>query len=357
MPVHDMPAEVPENMANTYARAKSVTVENGEHADVSLLGSVDIARGPIADLAVDGDALVVANFGDNTVAFVDAESLTVRGGVPAGQPFATAAAHDRAFVAVSSAREDAITVLDSRDGSVVAAYPMAGTVSAVAVSPDGRRAFAARSIDEGVDIAVIDVTTGRVVTVLVTDAPDAAVDALRVDSAGRRLFVAISDSVGSRIVVVDVATGRIRRSLEFGAPIRGLELGLDSTAYVLTSDINHRGVLHVIDLFANQVTASVGVGAAPMQLALSADGTRAFVVDYDKVHVVSTEHRAVIGAIDVASRPACLAVSADRLYVADHSGVITSFAVAVSAPVFAPPLLTADAVAEARIRELAAAGA
>ena len=59
----------------------------------------------------------------------------------------------------------------------------------------------------------------------------------------------------SRLLVVDVETARVRRTLEIGAPIRGLELGLDSTAYVLTSDIADGGVLYVVDLVANAITA------------------------------------------------------------------------------------------------------
>ena len=293
-------AEVPKIMANTFVRSPGSTVDTADVSDVSLLRSATIGRGPISDIAVDGDSLVVTNFGDNTMAVIDAESLNVRGGVATGQPSAVAVSDARAFVAVSSASDDAVTVIDTDNGKIVAAYPMSGTVTAVAASHDGKRVYAARAGRAGVDVAVtdvavtdvaiIDVVAERVATIDVAWAPDATIDALRVDTAGRRLFIAVSDSVSSRVVVVDVETGRERSSIELGAPIRGLELGFDSTAYVLTSDIADRGVLHVVDLVANRVYATVNVGAAPTQLALSADGTRAFVVDYDRVHVVCTEY-------------------------------------------------------------------
>ena len=160
--------------------------------------------------------------------------------------------------------------------------------------------------------------------------------------------------MSSRVVVVDVETGRERCSIELGAPIRGLELGFDSTAYVLTSDIADRGVLHVVDLVANRVYATVNVGAAPTQLALSADGTRAFVVDYDRVHVVCTESRAVVGAVSVGARPSCIAVSPERLFVADYAGGVTSYAVTAPAPMLYAQFVAANSIVAPPVRELAA---
>jgi DNA-binding beta-propeller fold protein YncE len=339
-------------MANTLARLNSVTVDNG---DVSLLHAAMIGRGPISDIAVEDDILVVTNFGDNTLAVLDSEALTVRGGVVTGQPFAVAVSDGRAYTAVSSASDDAITVVDTISGEVVAAYPMSGTVTAMTVSIDRKHVYVARAGRDGVDVSIIDIAADRVDTIELAGGTDTTIDALRVDAAGRRLFIAMSDSVSSRMIVVDVKTGRIRRALELGAPIRGLELGLDSTAYVLTSDITDRGVLHVVDLVANRVTAAVNVGTAPTQLALSADGSRAFVVDYDRVHVFCTENRAVIGSVSVGARPACVAVGPQRLYVADYAGGVTSYAVALPAQMLYAPFV-ANAVAAPCVRELVPAG-
>lgn len=352
MSAHVMPAEVPKKMANTFVRANSVTVDS---ADVSLRGAGSVGRGPVSDLAVDRGTVVVTNFGDNSVAVVDAETLAVRGGIVTGQPFAAVAVNGRAFVAVSSASDDAIAVIDTATGDVIAAYPMDGSVTAMTVSPDGKRVYAARDGVDGVDVAVVDVAAERLATINIIATPDTTIDALRVDDAGRRLFVAATDSTSSRVIVVDVATGRVRRTVEIGAPIRGLELGHDSTAYVLTSDIASRGVLHIVDLINNRVAGAIAVGTAPMQLALSENGSRAFVVDYDRVHVVSTETRAVVGAVSTAARPACIAVDHDRLFVADYNGDLTSYA--VTAPVmYAPPFANAQRVASERVRELQAAG-
>ena len=340
-------------MANTFARAKSVTVEN---ANATLSVATTVGHGPIADMSVDGDTLVVSNYGDHNVVMLDAATLAVTGGVAAREPFALVAAGGRAHVGVASANYDAVAVIDTRTGAVLRSYPLSFNVTAMAASPDGERVYAGRAGDGGVDVSVIDTTAERVGTIYLAKGEDANIDALRVDVSGRRLYAAVSDARSSRLVVVDLETGRVRRSLEVGAPIRGLEIGLDSTAYVLTSDINDRGVVHVVDMVANRITASVAVATAPMQLALSADGTRAYVVDYDQVVVLSTETLTVIDTISVGARPSCVAVGVDRLYVADCSGGVTAYTVPAPAPMVYEPLAAANPLAAVEFRELEPAG-
>ena len=340
-------------MANTFARAKSVTVEN---ANATLSVATTVGHGPIADMSVDGDTLVVSNYGDHNVVMLDAATLAVTGGVAAREPFALVAAGGRAHVGVASANYDAVAVIDTRTGAVLRSYPLSFNVTAMAASPDGERVYAGRAGDGGVDVSVIDTTAERVGTIYLAKGEDANIDALRVDVSGRRLYAAVSDARSSRLVVVDLETGRVRRSLEVGAPIRGLEIGLDSTAYVLTSDINDRGVVHVVDMVANRIMASVAVATAPMQLALSADGTRAYVVDYDQVVVLSTETLTVVDTISVGARPSCVAVGVDRLYVADCSGGVTAYTVPAPAPMVYEPLAAANPLAAVEFRELEPAG-
>ncbi|MDT5080776.1 MAG: hypothetical protein QOJ80_5413, partial [Mycobacterium sp.] len=186
-----MPAEVPRNMANAFARSNSVTVGN---QDVALLKSSTVGRGPISDIAVDADTLVVANFGDDSIAVLDADTLAVHGDVFAGQPTTVAVSGDRAFVAVSSASYDAIAVIDTVGGDVLKEYPLSFNLTAVATSPDGKRIYAGRAGEDGVDVAVIDVTAERVGTIYIAKGADATIDALRLDASGRRLYVAVSDA-------------------------------------------------------------------------------------------------------------------------------------------------------------------
>ena len=339
-------------MANAFARLNSVTVEN---QDVALLKSTMVGRGPISDIAIDGDTVVVTNFGDDSLAVLDADTLAVHGGVFAGQPTTVAVSGDRAFVAVSSASYDAIAVIDTISGDVLKEYPLSFNITAVATSQDGKRIYAGRAGEDGVDVAVIDVTAERVGTIYVAKGADATIDALRLDATGRRLYVAVSDARSSRLLTVDVESSRVRRTLEIGAPIRGLELGMDSTAYVLTSDIADGGVLYFVDLVKNQITETVTVAQTPTQLALSEDGARAYVVDYDRVAVIDTDGRTVVTTVTVGARPSSIALRGERLYVADYDGGVTVYAVVSPMPMLYSQFVAAPSLVEPALRELASA--
>jgi len=336
-------------MTNSFARSNGVTVGN---QDVALLKSMTVGRGPISDIAVDGDTIVVAHFGDDSIAVLNAETLTVDGGVFAGQPTTVALAGDRAVVAVSSASYDAIAVIDTVSGDVVKEYPLSFNVTALATSADGKRIYAGRAGEDGVDVSVIDVAAERVGTIYVAKGADATIDALRLDATGRRLYVAVTDARSSRLITVDVETSRVRRSVEIGAPIRGLELGMDSTAYVLTSDIADGGVLYFVDLVDNKITGMSAVAQTPTQLALSEGGARAYVVDYDRVAVVDTDDRTVVGEVSVGARPSAIALGGGRLYVADYDGGVTVYAVAAPTPMLYSPFVGAPALVEPALREL-----
>jgi DNA-binding beta-propeller fold protein YncE len=314
------PAEVPKIVANNNARAK--TKRRGRQARRDAVDIARVGRGTIADIAESAGHLVATSYADNMVSLIDPQSRRIRDIAVDGEPFAVVATDDRAYVAVSAAEFDGVAVIDVVTGTEIATYPLASGVSALTVSPDGKRVFAGRADDTYIDVAVIDIATGAAISI----------DALAVDHTGRRLYVATTDAMGSQLVVVDTETARVRSTIVIGAPIRSLALGPDNIAYVLTSDLTARGEISVVDLVANRVTGRFAVGDAPTQLVLSVDGTRAYVVDYNRVTVFCTQNNQVVHTIATDAQPSCVAVSRDgsMLYIADCDGDVA--AVAVNAP-------------------------
>ena len=333
MPVQAIPAEVPKIVANNYTLSTRV--------ESDLLRATAVGRGPIADIAidVDGTAIVVTNYADGSVTVLDPETLAIEGEVAVtGEPFAAAAGEDRAYVAAASASHDCVSVIDTVAKTVIADYPLAFSVPALTVSPDGKRVFAARTGRDHVDVAVIDTTAERVGIIDIARGPGISIDAVRLDTTGRRLYVATTDDRGGRLVVVDTETARVVRTLAIDSPIRDFVLSSDQTGYLLSSDLVHGGAVQVVDLTAGRVMAVVEIGAAPTQMVLSADGTRGYVVDFDHVAVLCTLTSQVVERIDVGAQPSCLAVSRDggRLYIADYAGGVTMFAVATPTPMLCP---------------------
>src|SRR5215475_13522286 len=162
--------------------------------DIARVGSAAVRRGPIGDIAASAAAVVVTNYGHDSISFLNPDTLEVEDtiGVP-GEPFAAVVSVDRAYVSTSSASYDAVSVIDTNTKTVIATYPLAFTVSALAISPNGKRVYAGRTGDDHVDIAVIDATAERVGTIDIASGAGIGVDAIAVDPNGTHLYVATTD--------------------------------------------------------------------------------------------------------------------------------------------------------------------
>ena len=333
-----MPNGITESHVNDEARVDS---------DIAPVGTIAVRRGPIGDIAA-GASVIVTNYGDDSVSFLNPDTLVVEDTIAVpGEPFAAIVSDDRAFVSTSSASYDAVSVIDTNTRTVIATYPLAFGVTALAVSPDGKRVYAGRNGRDHVDVAVIDITAERVGTIDIATGAGIGVDAIAVDPTGKRLYVATTDARGSQLVVVDAETARVDRKLWVGSPIRDLAFA-DGTAYVLTSDRVRGGAVSVMDMSSNRITDTIELGiGAPTQMTLSTDKTRAYVVDYDHVAVLCTLSHEVVNTVTVDARPSCVAVNYDggRLYVADYAGDVSAFSIASTLPLLYSQLVATDAFA------------
>jgi YVTN family beta-propeller protein len=325
-----------------------VNIESTEDPHAALVGTVAVQRGPIGGIAT-GDAVVVTNYGDDSVSFLNPHTMAVEQtiGVP-GEPFGVVVSNDRAYVSASSENHDIVSVIDTTARTVIATYPLAFGITALAISPDGKRVYAGRTADDHVDVAVIDTTAERVGTIDVATGAGIGIDAVMVDPTGKRLYVATTDVRGSQLVVIDAETTRVDRKVWVGAPIRDIAFA-DGSVYVLTSDRTRGGAISVIDMTSSRVTDTIELGiGAPTQMVLGPDKTRAYVVDYDRVAVVCTLSHDIVTDITVGARPASVAVDSDgdRLVFADYAGNVSVFAVASTLPQLYSQLVATEPIAQ-----------
>lgn len=334
------------------AHEADAPLENTANGDVILERRLVVSRGPIGDIAAGHGSVVMANAGDDSVSVLDPATLAVVSKIALdGEPLAVAVTDDRAYVSIAAPSYDAVAVIDLDTKAVIKTYPVAFGVTALAASPDGKRVYAGRSVQDRVDIAVIDVTAERVGTIEVGRAPAANIDALRVDPSGKRLYLAVTDVNGSRLVVVDAETSRISRVVPVGSPIRDIADAGD-VIYVLTSDRAVGGAVQVVDLATMRITDAVNLGGAPTQLVMSADQSRAYIVDYDRVAVLCSLSLDIVDSLKVDSRPSCVAQGGDgtRLYIADYAGGLSVFSVESSIAMLYSQFLATDPIALAQPR-------
>src|SRR5436190_666483 len=205
--------------------------------DIASVGTVAVRRGPIGDIAASAVAVVVTNYGHDSVSFVDPDTLAIEGtiGVP-GEPFAA-------------------------------------VVSALAVDPTGERLYVATRDARGSQLVVVGAETARVDRKVWVGSPirDLAF-------ADGTAYVLTSDRMrGGAVSVIDMSTNRITDTIELGigAPTQ-MTLSPDKTrAYVV--DYDHVSVLCTL---THQVVAKVTVEARPSAVAVTPDGDRIVVADY-----------------------------------------------------------------------------
>jgi YVTN family beta-propeller protein len=310
-----------------------------------VTGEIAVQSGAASGIAVshDGALLVITHFGADSFSLIDTANGAVKQTVvDIDEPFAVAMSDTsagRAYVSSASAAYDSVLAFDTDANRVVATYPLAFSVTDLAVSPDGRHVYAGRTAVDGADVAILDTATGHDNTISVATTAGTTTACVRVSPDGRRLYVAANSASAAELVVIDTGQNRVTSTVEIGSPIRDIALSADgATAYVGSCGPDFGTVLDVVDVRdtrASAVTNTYKIGDAAgvlAQLTMSHNGQRAYLVGDQSVTVLSTSTRDVIGRIEIGGQPSCVIESPDgkRLYIADYAGTVTVLGIAAA---------------------------
>lgn len=287
--------------------------------------------GAVTDLAVshDGRHLVAAHLGEDAVSIIDVATLSVSAVVPGiAEPYAVAAS-DRAYIRSASISEDSVVAVDLNTGLPLAAREVGVGARGLAVSKSGDLVYIARSTEDLAEIAVVDVESGHVSTIVVAREYGASVDAVRVDAAGNRLYAALSTAAGGALVVIDVRTGKVLKTIAVGVSVGDIAVHPDGRRVFVTGwDDDLGGVVRIVDTAAGRVVHTVEImGGLPAQVILTAGA--AYLADGHEVVVIDTATARIVERIDIGRPVSCLAVSRDAscLYVGDYQGAVAALEV------------------------------
>lgn len=290
-----------------------------------------VARGPIVDIVEHQGVVMTANYADDAVAVLAPRTLhPVAEIAEIYEPSAIAVAGKRAYVSSVEPAYDTITVIEH--GAVETRIPVDGSVRDLTVSPDGAYLYAVVIADEGPQMAVIDTRSCDLVAKV-----DLGVGALAVPVAvaagpiGDIVYVAMVDDSSGLLLAV---RGKdVLGALPVPSMIRDIAVTADAV-FVASDDEEFGGLVDVIDTATMQVARTIELGRPMSRITLSADGARAYVVNGERVSVLSTTERRVIEQIEVGSDPAAAVESADRtrVLVAGNDGRVTAFALDAALP-------------------------
>jgi DNA-binding beta-propeller fold protein YncE len=341
----------------TMAKALTVTAADVRPvAEARLLGSIDVGRGPIVDIAASGATIVAANSCDSSVTVVNAHSMTPEAVIPvAGEPSAVALAGNRVFAAAAAPTYDSVAAIDAGAQAFLAALPLELQIAGVVARRDGRTLFVAGDADGAPALAIVDVASGRVDTIDIPAGAGGVVNAVRISPNGRLVVVAISDMESGSLVVIDPAKRRVMTSVLATSSIRDVVLR-GNVAHVLGCDREYGGIVETIDMKSRRSLSTAWIGGTPTQFALSADGAYMYVVYHDAIAVLSMITNEITGTIEVDAQPSCITVNPNgsRLFIADYAGSITAYALTPGPTI--NRYFDVEAVAVAGARELVSAG-
>ncbi|OBA80638.1 hypothetical protein A9W99_16455 [Mycobacterium sp. 1164966.3] len=340
-----------------YGHTEQALDFQAARGDAELV-EIPVSHGPISGIAVspDGRRLLVTHFGHNSVSVIHTGSHRVVQTIDAiDEPYAIVVGNQdgaRAYVSTASLSFDSIAAIDTSTCAVVATYPLALSISDLAVSSDGRYVYAGRNDARAADVAAVDTETDKVEVIEIADAPGTSTQCLRVSPDGSRLYAGTNGPTGGQLVVIGTRVddgrapghSRWRRrktakslehglsvvdTVEIGLPIRDVALSPDgTTAYVASCGPDAGAVLDVVDTRTNKITGTrkiTEIAGLLTGLTISGDGDRAYLVSDDGVTVLCTLTHDVIGTVRVGTEPSCLVESPDGkyLYVAGYDGTVT----------------------------------
>ena len=288
-----------------------------------------------------GTRIAVANRGDESVWIYDAETLEVveRYSLVGKHGVWGVAEVEGGHLLVSNWKGETLTLLDRASGEAVGRIPVGIKPSYLAVSPDGKKAYAAGKLSG--NLAIVDIGKRE---------PDRILDVghkpmgVAASADGRWLYVAACKS--RKISRIDLKFEVVLAT--FGAPLAttsNLALTPDGRILLAAGDNNR---LLLIDAATGR-TDKVKVGADPAAVTVGPNGLFAYVACYggESISVVDLATRTLLRELPVG--PGCIDVATDgrRLYsVSDQAAALSVFELGMVEPATIPQPAPPPAVQE-----------
>ncbi|WP_371816735.1 PQQ-dependent catabolism-associated beta-propeller protein [Rhizobacter sp. AJA081-3] len=205
-----------------------------------------------------------------------------------------AAAQGTAYV--SSEKDDALTLIDTKTLAVKGTIPTCKRGRHIQRMPDGNLMVACTDSNAA---DIIDPATGKSVRrVPLGDEPEA----FDLSPDGKTIYVSNEDE--GEASFIDAASGKQLQAVKVGKEPEGVKLSADGKTLYVTSEV--ASLVHVIDVATAKVVKNIKVGKRPRRMAITPDGKELWVTNEldASVSIVSTADHSVLGSIKFAVKGA-----------------------------------------------------
>ncbi len=292
---------------STTAWAVNTLSDSVQHVDMygeTVGAPIHVPRAPNeAVLTPDHHTLLVLSFGDGTqpgfLTAVDTRTAKASAPLAVGvAPSELTLSPDGAIAYIGNHQSNAITVVDLGLWRVRGAIPLPCSPSQLVITPDGAWLFANCSASAAViPVRTHDLSLGAPIGV----APSPT---LVMSSQGKVVFVVANHVLQE----IDPGTGTVVLSHEETGNIIALLPTPDDNTLVALE--NTGGAVLLIHTGTLVTTSSIAVGSRPDELQVTANGSRAYVLDTDtqKLYVVDVNAGKLASTINVAPNAASIVV-------------------------------------------------
>jgi YVTN family beta-propeller protein len=228
------------------------------------------------------------------------------------------------FGYVANVDNDTVSVIDTASNTVVATInlPVGAIPKGVATTPDGTHAYVIN--DGNFTVSVIDTASNTVATTIPADDPSAV--AITPDGTHAYVTSLSEDTVS----VINTASNTVVATIPVGAFPIGVAITPEGTRPPERDDRSHQPLAYVtneldstvsvINTGNNTVVATIPVGQEPTGVSITPDGTHAYVTNsFDNtVSVIDTARSKVVATIPVGNAPVAVAITPDETNPYEH---------------------------------------
>jgi YVTN family beta-propeller protein len=267
----------------------------------SLLTSIPLGGIPNeVVLSPEGSRAYVTTYNLDRVWVIDTATNSVIAGIPTGpSPFGLKVKPDGSKIYVTNNGGNTVSVISTVNNAVTATVTVGANPVGVAFTPDGTWAYVTNITSD--TVSVIDTSTDTVTAsiFLGSFAPYGTILpwGISITPDGNR---AVVTNVANRsLTIIDTSTNTIETKISVGTDgFNPRYVGFSPTGDLAYVSVEGGGTVRVVDLTTLTEITSIYEGTSPFGLAVSANGSRIYVANYNSgFSVVDTTTRSVVANI------------------------------------------------------------